>query len=101
MVTGSNDAGNSDDLSGEVRHAYDWSETSPTAAVVQTLAAAAGCDVMDLDPLHDYVDPDALETIVDGDRGVAVGRSTSVSFAVGSRQVTVHSDGEVVVRETE
>ena len=48
--------------------------------------------------LYDYVDPEALDRLVDSVQdGEAVG--AVVSFALDSYLVSVHADGEVVVRE--
>lgn len=81
------------------RREYDWTETNPTTAVAETLAAAADCDPLDLDPLYDSVDPDSLDTIVESSRPAADGCGTMVSFPLETRRVTVHGDGEVVVRD--
>ncbi|MFC3959617.1 HalOD1 output domain-containing protein [Halovivax cerinus] len=37
-------------------------------AVVDAVAEAAGCDPIQLDPLYDAVDPDALNALFDGRR---------------------------------
>lgn len=101
MIDGSDESNGADSLPAERRDQYDWSETSPTRAVVQALAGAANCGPTDMDPLYDYVDPDSLDAIVGRSRTATDGRGMMVSFPVESRQVTVHGDGEVVVRETE
>jgi hypothetical protein len=62
----------------------------PSLAVAETLETALDEPV---DPLFDYVDPDALDNLV--------GRSSTtvtVTFDVEGATVTVHGDGRVLVR---
>ncbi|WP_312910485.1 HalOD1 output domain-containing protein [Natronosalvus caseinilyticus] len=45
---------------------------SPTLAVVQAVAAAAGRQPEDLEPLYDFVDGDALNEVLEGGDDVRV-----------------------------
>ncbi|MFB6171889.1 MAG: HalOD1 output domain-containing protein [Haloarculaceae archaeon] len=70
---------------------YDWSETPPSYAVVETVARADGTDPVDLGPLYEQVDPDALDALLADARGVAV------TFPFAGHEVTVGSDGVIEV----
>lgn len=94
------------DENGVWRAQFDWSSTLPSTAVVETVAAAVGCDPTDLEPLYDYVDPDALDTLIinaldtlarDGDPTPPSG-GTTIGFGFADYDVTVYTDGEVAVR---
>jgi len=63
---------------------------SPSVAVAEALEAALDGGGK---PLFEYVDPDALDALVDGPS-----ETTTVSFDVESATVTVHSEGRVFVR---
>ena len=64
-------------------------------SIVDAVAAARGCDPADLEPLHDVVDPDALQALFAGS-----GRSTGrIQFAYGDHTVVVDADGNVLVRD--
>jgi hypothetical protein len=77
---------------------YDWSSTSPSVAVIEAVADVAGCEQTELDPLYDSVDPDALDTIIEGDRQTVLDGMTTVTFTLAGYEVTVYADGEVAVR---
>jgi len=65
-------------------------------SVVEALAEVTGEDVIDLPPLHEFVDTDALDSLF-------VPQSTyartdgAVSFVFADHPVTVYSTGEIVV----
>jgi hypothetical protein len=69
---------------------FDATDRSPSVAVATTVATV-------LDgvprPLFDYVDPDALDTLL-----VDSAASTTVTFDVDGATVTVRGDGRVFVR---
>lgn len=62
--------------------------------VVQQVAATTGRDPLELPVLHDVLDPDALDTLVEG---MSDGR---VSFTYAGQEVTIASDGEITLEET-
>ena len=71
----------------------DADETSVTVVVTEAVAAVSGCDVLELDPLFEAVDPDFLATMVarrDWD--------AELTFAYEEHSVTVSSDGEISIR---
>jgi hypothetical protein len=84
---------------GIVRAEYDWASTSPSTAVVETVAVALDRAATTLDPLYESVDPDALDALVRSSEPPA--RYVTVSFGFAGQQVTVHGTGEVVVRTTD
>jgi hypothetical protein len=64
--------------------------------VVEKLAAACDTDPLDLPPLHDYIDTDALEILV----GSPTARDTGINhlrFQVDDHQVSIDGDGTVAV----
>lgn len=77
-----------------VRRRYEWSETSPSVAVAETVALAADTDPTAIEPLFEELDPGALDAVVCSE-GAA---EPTVSFRINEFTVTVTSDGEVVVR---
>jgi hypothetical protein len=81
-----------------VRVRYNWSSTTPSAAVVETIAVALDKDPVEMNPLYDYIDPDALDELVEASSSDPTGRDTSVSFVVDGNRVTVSGSGEVAVR---
>lgn len=83
---------------GAVRAQYEWSSTTPSTAVVETVAVAANCEPEALDPLYNYIDPDALDVIIRSRKSSSTGDDATVSFVFDGQRITVHSSGEVVVR---
>lgn len=81
-----------------VRARYDWSSTSPSTGVVETVSRAVGRDPKALDPLYDSIDPDALDAIVGSSDSWRDRDDTTVSFGFAERRVTVTGSGEVLVR---
>lgn len=77
------------------RGVYEWSTTEPSQAVVETVARADGRGQTDLPSLYEYVDPDALNTLVR--TGGKNGGAVSVSFPMAGYDVTVHGRGQVAV----
>jgi hypothetical protein len=69
---------------------------SPAESVVAAIATAAGTDPLDLPPLNDAVDADALNAIFADTRG-SDQRSGSVAFEYSGYEVTVDGDGRAMV----
>lgn len=85
-VTGTGDA-----------HHRGWSETDELVGViVGAVADATGVDPLDLDPLYEVIDPEALESIFRN--GAHTGGDITVSFEYAGCTVFV-SNGIVTVRE--
>jgi hypothetical protein len=81
-----------------VRRQFEWAETRPSAAVIQTVAEAVDRSPTSFGPLFEYVDPDALDALFRSDERVLTDEYTVVSFLFASHDVTVRSDGTVEVR---
>lgn len=67
-------------------------------AVVTAIADELAADPLELDPLYDAVDPDALEEIF-ADCGEASRTVGTVTFESNGCSVTVFASGEVAVSE--
>jgi hypothetical protein len=66
-------------------------EPTTSERVVEAVAEASECDVLELPPLYESIDPDALGALVDA---MANG---DISFTYANHRVTVDSDGTVSV----
>lgn len=67
-------------------------DQGPTSEiVVHTVAEARGIDALELDPLYDVIDPDALNRLTN-----QTSEFVTVQFRYAGCEVTVHCDGEVV-----
>lgn len=76
---------------------YDPTRSRPiTEVVIDAVASASGESPLDLPPLYDAIDPDALELIV-REPNTASQRSCFVGFTVGNWGVIVTGSGEVQV----
>lgn len=76
---------------------YDWGVTSPSAAVVESVATALDREPTDGDPLSEFIEPDALDVIFQSNHA-SRRNDVSISFVVDDRHVTVHSRGDVIVQ---
>lgn len=81
---------------GIIRTHHDWSETPPSNAVVRTVAIAADRGPLELSPLYDSVDPDALDQCVRSLGGSTGAAASAVTFRFGDRTVAVHGSGQVL-----
>ena len=72
-------------------------EAPVSQTVVLAVAEATGDDAMELPPLYDAIDPDALNKLFDSDVLGADRRDGSVEFAYAGCDVTVRADGRVTV----
>ncbi|WP_440991873.1 HalOD1 output domain-containing protein [Haloarchaeobius baliensis] len=79
------------------RQQYDFERTDPAVAVVKTLADATGKEPTEMESLFGHIDPDALNTLLYSSNGSEIDHVTTVTFTVEDRQVSVGSDGFVVV----
>ena len=79
-----------------VRVTFDAAEpTQPTAAIVEALSAATGTSPLDLPPLYDAVDPDALNRLFAHATRTDLGEPLSIEFTADGWGVVVSTDGEV------
>ena len=80
--------------SNEVRNVCRNGQISET--VVTAVAEAKGVDPLDLKPLYDVIDPDALNRMFRPSAG-SPPAVMELSFSMAGCKVVVHGDGEVVV----
>lgn len=85
---------------GTYRTTFDGEDVTPSTAVVETVAAVRGVDPMELDPLYEVVDPQALDRLVAPRPPRRTGDCTVV-FTYFDHEVTVRSPGIVRVRPLE
>lgn len=77
----------------------DFAEPEPVSTTLaRAIAAAKDVDPLDLDPLYESIDPDALDRLFDPERGTfGVSPDLRVGFSVSEFDVTVDGSGHVVV----
>jgi hypothetical protein len=95
MTTDETETALSSSASSERTIHREWTEFDhPTTAIVESLAEVLETDPMDVPPLHDYVDTDALNALVTSptDDG-----SVTVSFTHERARVLVDSDGHLTL----
>lgn len=68
-------------------------------AVVEAVADAEGTDPLELEPLYETVDPDALDALFSGIDGEPIGEG-EVSFTYHGYEVSVDSEGSVSLAES-
>lgn len=91
------DGGDGDRSARSRRFTYDRDDDQqPSHAVVRAVAAITNRSVLDLEPLHDAIDPGHLNEVVGESDGGAIG--TELSFAFEGFEVTV-TDEKIYVRE--
>lgn len=67
----------------------------PTQAVVEAIATIEGVSPLELSPLYEFVDPDALNTVFTGEE--STDEDITVTFAVDDWCVEVDASGRLVV----
>ena len=69
---------------------------SSTEVIVEALAEAAGIDPLELPPLYEFVDPDAIDSLFNRHEG-AEAAGALLSFKVDTWNVFVRADGRICV----
>jgi hypothetical protein len=80
------------------RFEFDPATTSASLAVVTGVTEVLDVEPTSLEPLHNTVDTDALDALVDHRNGTANG--VHVTFSLGGRCVCVDSSGVVTVEQS-
>lgn len=76
----------------------DWTgDVPPSTAVVEAVARAQDCSPTDLESLDKTVDTDALNALFAPRHDGTQRGNGSLSFSYGDRNITVFSDGRIVV----
>ena len=74
-----------------------FAESEPLShGVVRAIAAAKGIDPNDVDPLYEFLDPEALDALLDGASGGGA-RDVRVSFRIDDLEIQVSEDRCVTV----
>lgn len=71
----------------------------PSTRIVTAVASKADVDPIDLPPLYDVIEPDALDRFVRCSNGDAASE-VSVTFSYTDHTVSVYGDGDIDVEET-
>lgn len=87
-----------DPMTDTYHHQYDWDSPEPlSSAVITAVATVVDTEPTELEPLHDCVDPDALDALF---RPLSEDRPRSrgcISFTLDEYDVTVYGHGEIIV----
>jgi len=78
---------------------FEWDDVEPVVAVTRLLADWTGRQMDDIGPLHEDVDPDALNSLVRDHPWCSP--DLKVTFRAAEWVVTVDSDGAVRIRTGE
>jgi len=78
-----------------MRADFDWTDVTPSSAVIEVIAEATDQDPTALEPLYASVDPDALDRLVQRNGVGSNERMLSVSFSFAGYTVAVRSNGIV------
>lgn len=92
------DDGPTSDEREPIRAEFDWSEVTPSTAVVETVAIAADREPTVLEPLYETIDPDALDMLIRSMETSSIDGNATVTFALDAYELTVQRDGVIVVR---
>lgn len=80
-----------------------WHDTEDTGSlsttVVTAVAKAASVEPVELPPLYETIDPDALDKLLGASPTGSRSYNGYVTFGYADHSVTVHADGEIVVHE--
>ncbi|MFD1565167.1 HalOD1 output domain-containing protein [Haloarchaeobius amylolyticus] len=79
---------------------FDPADSRPSEAVVTAVATQLETDPVELSPLYDVVDPDALDDLVDHAQRTGTDETQLVWFTYEGFAVGVRSDGQVRIRDT-
>ncbi|OVE83836.1 HalOD1 output domain-containing protein [Natronolimnobius baerhuensis] len=73
-------------------------EQSVTEAVIDAVATATGTDPIELPPLYDSIDPDALNTLFDRQRE---GAGLEMAFFYADYHIAIEGGDRIIVSATE
>ena len=77
------------------RREFDWTEITPSTAVIELIAEESGQDPTELDPLYESVDPEALDRLISSDGMNPHDHTLAVSFSYNEYTVVIQSKGLV------
>lgn len=84
---------------GDVFHAEYSDDESPSGAVISAVSAVEGVEPTELGCLYDRIDPDALDTLLNGPEVSGNSGFLGVEFQYSGYRVTVRNNGSITVIE--
>ena len=97
-MTSSNSSGTPENFKAKgimKRREFDWTEIAPSTAVIELLAEESGQDPIELDPLYETIDPEALDQLIRGNGANPHDHILAVSFSYNEYAVVILSGGLV------
>lgn len=88
-----------DEDTGSYTVRYDWSDVTPSTAIIEAVSTVVDADPVEIDPLRDVADPDAIDKLLDT-AGDAAG-DLEVTFRYESVHVSARRDGTITLRSVE
>lgn len=79
------------------RASFDCDTGSVSTAVISTVAAVAEQHPQELPPLYSFIDPDALDAVVESTTTSPSNGDVHVSFTFDGYPVTVHNAGIITI----
>jgi hypothetical protein len=83
----------------ETYHVEQFDTSAVSTAVVLALAETMDASPLEMEPLANYVDPDALDELF-GENGTTELDRGSVTFTCGDYQIAVDAAGTITVTDT-
>lgn len=77
------------------KYHFTITESSPSIAVIEAMALVTEQDPLDMEPLADVIDPDALDQLLSRDNTVVL------SFRWEGHDVQVFNSGDIIVSGSE
>lgn len=90
-----------DAQTGTYRVSYEYSTNPPTYTLITTVSAVSGDPPQSLEPLHDTIDTDALNTLFDSNAEGQLLGDGWLMFEYEGFEVTFYSDGTLELRPSE
>lgn len=72
---------------------------SPSAAVIREVSDLWGADPIEMDPLYNHVDPDALDRLLKSNGPRQAGNDVKVEFQYQDYRIILHAHGKGYVYE--
>ena len=85
----------------EIFHTEYGEKKTSTEAIILAIAAVEGVEPTELDCLYDSIDPDALDTLMDGPVVIGDGGSIGVEFQYSGYRVSVRNNGSIAILSDE
>ena len=92
------EAADYDSATDTYRVSFDATSHSLNESIISTVAAVSGTEPMELPPLYDVLDPDALEALIELNAARPAESDIHVTFTFNGYTVTVHTYGIIAVQ---